>query len=323
LKQKILILLFVLPVLNVFGQRVQTILQGSHTDSSFYHVARISDNEFWAGGEHGILKSIDTLGNFKSIPFPHSGLDILKILRVDDYIYIITSNSIICRYDFAAKSFITKQFPKFNGKCFYDLISLPDGRLMVCGGHNGIAQGDIRFPRGFIALLDKDLNEIDVVWKSFRKFVWSLLQVQKDEILAVSFNGFRSRIMKSNNFEQWKKETKVKGLIHEIAQFDDSIWYSGSKNIRYKSIGIWGKKDQRNSPSSTDHTGCLWSMEQFKENVLLASYSGNLITVDTKTSKAELLSIAQGYSLYDMEIISNSKVLVVGHGKGLYFINFD
>jgi len=40
---------------NAFGQKIQTILDGNKSDSSFYHLTKISDNEFWLGGKFGII----------------------------------------------------------------------------------------------------------------------------------------------------------------------------------------------------------------------------------------------------------------------------
>lgn len=323
MKLQVIILLHLLIVLQVFGQRVQTILQGNASDSSFYHVARISDNEYWAGGEHGILKSIDSLGNVSTIKFPNLGLDILKIERINDYVYLITANATIYRYNMQQKQFSSKSFPQFNGKCFYDLIGLPNGQIMVCGGTSGIAKGEKQIPRGFIATLDQDMGEVTVVWKSFRRFVWSLLNTGNEGVMAVSFNGIKSKILKSENLKKWRKDSNVKGLVHEIALFDGSIWFSGTKNMRYKRSGIWGEKKKGNDPNIIEQMGCLWSMEKVKTNILMTSYTGEILIYNSVTHQTKHLAVAQGFSLYDMVKVSDSKVLVVGHGKGLYMLNFD
>jgi hypothetical protein len=309
--------------LHSYGQKVHTILRGNHSDSSFYHIARIGENEFWAGGEYGILKSVDTLGNVKSINFPNLGLDILKIERINDYVYLITDNATIYRYDILQNKFTSKQFPKFKGKCFYDVIGLPDGQILVCGGTSGIARGDKRIPRGFIAKLDQDLNEIEVVWKSYRKFAWSIVDSGADGILVASFNGLKSRILKTQDLKHWRKATKINGLIHEIAMLDGEIWYSGTKNIHYKKNGIWGQKGNGKTPNIINQTGCLWSMQRVNGSILMTTYTGEILMLNPDNSETELLAVANGFSLYDMEKISDTKVLVVGHGKGLYLVNFD
>ncbi|HOP03061.1 MAG TPA: hypothetical protein PL017_03460 [Tenuifilaceae bacterium] len=322
IKVKILLVFQLFLVLHVLGQKVQTIISGSHSDSSLYHISRISENEFWAGGEHGILKSIDTLGNVKTVNYPNSGLDILKIERIENFIYLITSNATIYRYNTESDEFIRKDFPSLKGKCFYDLVGLPDGQILVCGGTSGIAKGDKKIPRGFIAKLDKDLNSIDIVWKSYRKFVWSLVESPIDGVFAVEFNGLKSRIVSSTDLVHWKKQKKVNGLVHEIAMIDGDIWYSGSKSIRFRRTGIFGNGKERKS-SLLKKTGCLWSIVKAKGNLFLSSYKGLLLVHNPLNRTTQTLAVANGFSLYDMESISDSKFLVVGHGKGLYLVTLD
>lgn len=305
------------------GQRVHTLLRGNHSDSSFYHITRIGENEFWAGGEYGILKSIDTLGNVKSINIPSRGLDILKIERVNDYIYLITDNATIYRYDINRKEFTSKHFPKLKGKCFYDMIALPDGQILVCGGASGIARGEKTIPRGFIAILDANLNEMEVVWKSFRRFVWSMIDAGDNGVIVASFNGLKTRLLNTNDFKRWKKSAKVNGLVHEISLIDHDIWYSGTKGIRFRKNGIWGRKSNGKNPEITDNTGCIWSMQRVNGSIVMSTYSGELLILNPKTHERELLAVSNRYSLYDMEKISETKILVVGHGMGLYMIDFD
>lgn len=308
--------------LHSYGQKVHTILRGNHSDSSFYHITRIGENEFWAGGEYGILKSIDTLGNVKSINMPSHGLDILKIERINDFIYLITDNATIFRYDINRKEFTSKHFAKLKGKCFYDMIALPDGQILVCGGASGIARGDKAIPRGFIARLDADLNEIDIIWKSFRRFVWSMIDAGDNGVVVASFNGVNTRLLKTNNFKSWKKSAKVNGLVHEISLIDNDIWFSGTKNIRYKKSGIWGRKRNGKKPEVTDNTGCIWSMQRVNGSIVMSTYSGELLILNPKTNESQLLAVSKNNSLYDIEKISETKIFVVGHGKGLYMIDF-
>ena len=97
---------YILPYTKLFGQSVNVVLRGSKSDSSFYHLAKIKNNEFWAGGKYGILRSIDTLGNVSGIPFPNEGHDILKIERVKNHVFILTSNSVVFKYDIEKDTFI-------------------------------------------------------------------------------------------------------------------------------------------------------------------------------------------------------------------------
>jgi len=55
----------------------------------------------------------------------------------------------------------------------------------------------------------------------------------------------------------------------------------------------------------------------------LSSYKGLLLVHNPLNRTTQTLAVANGFSLYDMESISDSKFLVVGHGKGLYLVTLD
>ena len=250
------------------------------------------------------------------------GLDILKIQRVENYIFIITSNAVIYRYDIEKKTFLKKEFPAFKNKCFYDLIQIKNGALLVCGGTSGIAKGEKKIPKGFIATIDLDLTEINIVWRSIRKFVWSLSELENHNILAVTFNGLNSRIIESENSNRWKKHINIKGLIHEIALFDNLLWYCGSKNIHFKEDGIIGQATKGQEQRIVNKTGCLWSLDTMNDKIITVSQSGELLRVDKTDNEIEYIKTPKTFTIYDIEKISESKMLVVGHGKTAYIIDF-
>ncbi len=315
--QLVILLLF---ATNIFGQKIHVISQGIESDSSFYHIEKINENEFWAAGEYGILKKIDSLGNVSSQSFPNEGLNVLKIIKKENYIFIITDNAIIYRYDILNKIFIKKTFPNFKNKCFYDMIALQNGKLMVCGGTSGISKGEKKIPNGFIAILDYDLEEITIIWRNYRKFVWSLLELENGNILASTFNGLNTRIILTENYIDWKKDTKIKGLVHEIRFFDNNIWYVGARNIHFKESGIIGIKDQKQL--LLNKTGCLWSMELIKGKIIGVTANCNLTIFDKNKSEIEQIKNISPYAFYDIEKISESKIIIVGHGMSIYIIDF-
>ncbi len=108
MKHQIQLVILLLFYSNIFGQKIHVITQGIESDSSFYHIEKINENEFWAAGEYGILKKIDSLGNVSSQSFPNEGLNILKIIKKENYIFLITDNALIYRYDILNKIFINK-----------------------------------------------------------------------------------------------------------------------------------------------------------------------------------------------------------------------
>jgi hypothetical protein len=319
LKHLIQLISFLLVCSTVFGQKVLVVHDGIETDSSFYHLAKISENEYWVGGEYGILKRIDSLGNMSQVNFPNEGLNILKVLDVENYIYIVTANSVIYRYNTIDQTYVKKTFPRFKNKCFYDVISLQDGNLLVCGGTTGIQIESKTIPKGFIALLDKDLMELQPVWKCYRKFVWSLVEMPNGDVLASTFNGNNSKIIRTVNRTDWKKDVKVKGLIHELALVDNEVYYSGAKSIHFKEDGIFGNihKDQ----IRLEGTGCLWSMDVIDGNIISVTSNNKLVLFDKKTQEIRQMDIPISKALYDIQKISNSKIMVVGHAQSMYFID--
>ena len=304
----------------IFGQKIHIISKCTKPDSSLYHIERINKNEFWAGGKFGILKKIDTLGNVSALKFPNDGLSILKIINKENYIYLITDNAVIYRYDKLNQKFIKKSFPNYKNKCFYDLIALQSGRLMVCGGTKEISNGVKKIPNGFIALLDSDLNEISTVWRDRWKFVWSLLELENGDVLASTFNGINTKIIKTENYLDWVKDSSIKGLVHEIALLDNNIWYSGSRNIRYKKNGIIKMNNQKQL--LLNKTGCLWSMDIVNGKIISVTANGKLIILDNKTSEIKQIDNTP-FVFYDMEKISKSKLLLVGNGMGICIIDFS
>ena len=200
------------------------------------------------------------------------------------------------------------------------MIVLKNGNLLLCGGTSGIAVAEKKIPHGFIATVDKNLTEMNVIWKCWRKFVWSVLETDNGDILASTFNRFNSKIIKSNNLNNWKSEYKVKGLVHEISKFDSNIYYCGTKNIHFYETGIFEKISIKNQ-LKTENSGCLWSLQNAENKVLAVSQSGEMLKIDKNSSQIEKIPIKPNFALYDIEQISKSKFLVVGQGKCVFIVN--
>ncbi|HAW51543.1 MAG TPA: hypothetical protein DCX54_04315 [Flavobacteriales bacterium] len=319
MKLQILIVIQLFFCATIFGQKIHVVHDGIETDSSFYHLTKINENEFWIGGEYGILKKIDSSGTISQVNYPNDGLNILKVLNVDNYVYVVTANSVIYRFNTTDQTCLKKSFPRFKNRCFYDVISLKNGNLLVCGGTTGIQAESKTIPNGFIALLDKDLEEMEPVWKSYHKFVWSLLEMPNGEILASTFNGNNSKIIKSSNYSDWKKDSKVKGLIHELALLDGEVYYSGARSFRFRKDGIFGIKDKEEKV--LNGTGCLWSMDSVDGNVISVTSNNKLVLFDTKKNEVREMDIPISKAMYDIQKISKTKILVVGHAQSMYFID--
>jgi len=314
------ILIFCLPLVGL-SQTIKVLSAGQGSDSSYYHLTKISDNEYWAGGKQGVLKSIDTLGNISPIIFENRGERILKIEKVGHYVFLATSDATIYRYDLKTKVFYRKYFPEFKDKCFYDLIALKNGKIVVCGGNKAIVQSQKRFPKGIIAVVDQDLNDMKLVWKSYRKFVWSLLELENGEVLAAVFNGHNSKILKSKDLNSWKRFTKVRGLVYELALLDGKLCYSGARNFNINQNGILGEHEKKQIVLKKK--GFQWAMNCLRGNLITVSSHGSIfVTKDNEEVIAEV-KMPSGHALYDIQEISPQKFLIVGKGQAIYLVDFN
>lgn len=303
------------------GQSITVISPGVGVDSSYYHLVKINDNEYWAGGKNGILCRIDTFGNVSPIPYPNDGLRILKIEKKGNYIYLATNNAVIYKYNIQKETFTKHNFPNFKNLCFYDLIALDDGKILVCGGNKAIVDSKKRFPKGFIAVLDKELRDIKTVWKSFRKFVWGLKADKNGTVYATVFNGLNSKILSSSNYEDWKKHTKIRGLVYEISIFDNILCYSGARNFNINQNGILGRQGEKQIVLKKK--GFQWSMSQLDGNLMSVSSRGAVYLYDTDTKKIRELIMPSSHALYDIKKISPKKFMIVGKGKCIYLLDFN
>ncbi len=311
-------------VQSASGQVATQLMKGSGDDSSFYAVRKISSNEFWVGGKNGVLKRIDSLGNISSIAgFPNDESDILKIERLHNYVYLTTSKGCIYRYDINAKVFIKKQFPSFKNKCFYDMLFLKDGSLLVCGGTSAIARGSKVIPRGFIAQVDSGLNTIKVLWHSGKKFVWALADMGSNGIDAATYNGFNSKIINSANLISWHKLYRVKGLVHSTTVLGNTLCYSGTKTMRYSKGGIFGFTAKDCKQCSVQQSGCIWHTTAFHDSLFAVTYSGEIMSFDKNGNIGMSFRVPGATTLYCIEKVSATKLLVAGHGKEIYMVEFS
>jgi hypothetical protein len=312
-----LVSFFCILTTTLWSQSIFTVLQGTESDSSFYHLEKINANEYWVGGEYGILKSIDTLGRVNDIDgFDNDGKSILVIKKVGDKVFVATDNSLIYCYNIETKLWQKKYFKQFENRCFYDFLELENGKIVVCGGTTGIATGLKKIPNGFVGLLNYEDEKIDVIWKNKKKFVWSMTE-NEQQLHAVVFNGFNSKIISTYNLKQWKTTNKVKGLVHEIKVLDNEIWFSGTKNMHYTKSGIYGLVNEGKTPKTIINGGCVWSMSGAINNKFGVTNGGTLLNLQTH----QQILIPRASTLYDLKFISNHKLLIVGLGKGIYILN--
>lgn len=306
----------------LYGQRITTLLPGNDNDSSYYHLTRISDNEFWACGEHGIITSFDTLGNVKSLPIPTMGRNILKAQRFEDWVILSTDDGSLMKYHLPTQKLITSTYKKYGNQCFYDFVILPKGKIILCGGNTGISKGALVIPKGFIAITDTSLAEPQDVWQSLNKFVWSILGEEEGALWVAAFNGFHSYIMGSEDGgKEWENKKKVEGLVHEIKSdsTDHEIKYVGTKTIDFKKDGILST-DGKN-PIELKNSGCIWSQEIQNGHHIACSQNGDVFHFAGQKI-IDTFKLPSNFAVYDLEFISKDKILLVGHGKCAYLLDF-
>lgn len=297
---------------KVSCQNIQTLQLGNDNDSSYYHLTKIGPNEFWAGGEYGILTVFDTLGNMRSISLPLDGAAILKMERKDSYAFIITDDCTIIKYNLTDQTFIKRKFHGFRNKCFYDMIFTNDNKIILCGGSTGISKAQKKLPRGFIGVTNLDLDQPKIVWKSYRKFVWSVKETANNEFLAATFNGINTKILRSTNGLNWRRHNKIKGLVHEINTIENKIFYCGTGGIHFNKDGFIQKENQKKQVFPNE--GCFWSMETSSQLPIVVTQKGKVL-IGVKNDSFQHFKLPTNFPIYDLEQVSENKFMVVGHGK--------
>ena len=129
-----------------------------------------------------------------------------------------------------------------------------------------------------------------------------------------------SEIIKTENNKDWTNNNKIKGLVHHIALLNNNVWFSGTRNSHFKETGIIQTKDQ--NQLLLTKTGCLWRMNTVIGNIISVTANSKLIMFDKTTNEINQIDTSP-FAFYNIEKISESKILVVGHGKSICIIDFN
>jgi hypothetical protein len=303
------------------AQKIDIISSSNSADSSLYDICKLNDNEFWIGGEHGILKSIDSSGIFNSVIYKNKGNSIYKMVKAGKYIYIAADNGTIYKFNIANQQlenlFTSK---KYKNYCFYDLIVLENGKLIVCGGKSKIIKTKHILPFGFILEVDTSLlGKMDLLWKSKWNFVWSLTQDNK-KIYASAYNGRCSKIIVADkNKRKFKKKYKIKALVHKLIMKQDTLWIAGSKNLHFFKDGIIGKiKNDSININTIYGKGCIWNMLFTGDSILVYANDGTILY--NKTDDWVPFKANPHRPIYASIQFNNKSVLMVGNGKTILLL---
>lgn len=311
---------------QVQGQSIRTIQQGQAPDSSYYDIARIDANEFWVGGENGILKCLDTLGNVTNLALPLRGRHILKIVSDGRYVFVAADQGTIFRYDRSRDTWIYSDYGKkgFEKLTFYDMELLNNGTIVVAGGHNRVAKGQVAVPRGFIARIDYDLlTEPEIVWSHALMFGFSLeYDAAKNEIFATAFNGVNSQLFSSiDDAQTFQRQGTMPGLVHQLMLHEGEMWYSGAKNVRYANTGIAGKVGKK--PMELEGEGCIWSLLPIAGEMYCLAYNGAIVATEPGFTDYDYKIRPAKTSLYEAVAISSKKAFIIGHDRTILLMEIE
>lgn len=320
-----MLLILGLASLTAHAQTLKTLCQGKSEDSSYYHIAQISNNEYWVGGEYGILHKVDSLGNDTPISYPSNGLGILHIERVGGYVFLTTQNAVIYRYDLNHKTWKTKRFESYTNHAFYSLVPLQNGKLLVCGGSTTVAGGGKAMPHGFIAEVDTGLMEIKTLYSRRTQFVWTAMQLENSDVIAACYNGRITKIKRSILEGRWHTWYRKKALVHEIYSSNGSLKYCGARSFRINKNGVEGNLESKPGKYQNKNSGCIWSAVNWHYNGLLGCTQNGMLVqmhMNCKCSEAQMKPIQMpvSYPMYDMQWISRNRLLIVGHGRSMYLL---
>lgn len=306
-----------------YAQVIHSIQSGDHPDSSYYDIARIDENEFWVGGENGILTCLDSLGNVSHMQLPVRGRDILKIVPSGQYVYLAADQGTIFRYNRLRDTWIYTDFSDqgFGKLTFYDLVVMKSGRLVLSGGHNRIAQGQVAIPRGFVATLDEELlGAPQIVWRHALMFPFALeYDEAEDEVFVAAFNGINSQLFSSvDGAETFQRRNTIPGLVHDLLWHQNEMWYSGAKGVRYTKTGLAGKVDDK--PIEMEGEGCIWSLLPMGDQMYSLAYNGAIVAANEEFDSYDFKIRPSTTSLYEAAAISATKAYIIGHGRTILMI---
>ncbi len=320
----VILTLYILPSQ---GQQYRVLSSNYHKDSSIYAVAQVSQNAFWMGGENAYIKEVNEKGEVSDLDISLEGMDVLKITADDSSIYIVGTGPRIFIVNKSTKAVKKYSFEsKLRKRCFYDILLLPNNKMMLCGGDSRIAEATKVLPIGFIAICDRSNPDstFEIIKNNRLKFMFTMeYNPATNEVYASTFNGINSIIYKSSNSGiQWTKVCKVSGIIHDL-QFDDDgkLWFAGSQGMKYRKNGMFGYIQNNQIVKRTSSSGCLWRLCQIEDDFYAPSVSGSLLKISKKTLEFTTEKTSMNGALYTLANFSNKALIICGHGKSVCIRN--
>lgn len=291
------------------------------TDSSYYDIERVGDNEFWAVGKYGIITSLNSEGQTSRIDFPNQGSDLLKIQRLDeDHLLIAADSGYLYFYDQSAQKWEYTRVEGYEESCFYNACKINDV-LMVCGGKSSIAAEKKALPFGFILRSIDGGENWEKVFDSKLNMVWSIKYDKLGkELNALLYHPLRqSRLIQSVDFgTSWEKTgIHLKGLFHDFSKMEENTWFSGGQNAQFNLNGAVATLERINN----FQTGMFWDIAHNRNWMLATSTDGNLV-YRKLIGDWKFMSTAVCKNLYEIAFIDDHTAFVVGSYKTILKISF-
>lgn len=330
LMKKIQCIIFFLSLIYpawLISQPCKVLTHSYHPDSSLYDICKINQNEFWIGGENGILLQCDTVGSFHNIQnLLNNGEDILKIMNTENIILLGCNKKTIFQYHKKTRHFEKFVFHQLhNNACIYDGTIINDSIAVVIGGNNKIAQGKKAMARGFILVFNiNNPNNYSIIKRNAFRFYFSCCNSDDGLVIISAYNGLNSKLFKvnPNNTKITRMCKFPKLLFHEINMANDSLWLSGSNGIRNRKCAILFNKSS-NTKIFFQNQPMIWSFCIYKTYIIGLMNNGRLLIYNTNSKNSHFYQTPIVKPLYEIVACSENKALVVGHGKAIMLIDLE
>lgn len=315
------ILLFLFTI-TIYGQTFYKLHDQYDSDSSYYTIENINDSIWWLGGKNGVLNSVSANKEINPVGIDFNGKDILQIISDNNYIYIVGEGPQLCVIDKNNFNYLLYQYDDIlKNSCFYDIIVLPDNKLLVSGGQHGVARAQKKLPRGFIGIIDLNCpnKSLTLTRTNKLRFFFALTKSENNIVYASGFNGLYSVIFKSNDFgRSWQRHGKIRGIIHHLYKDNnDNLWFSGTTRMRYDKVGMFGFIGKENHVRNKTDNGCIWTLLPIEEKNIIygVNNSGEIITICKESTNFTVKPTILKNSIYYIDIFTNQSIIFGGQGK--------
>lgn len=309
---------------SVFAQII-TVVQSSDIigDSSYYHILRVNENEFWLGGEYGLLKKINNEEKLEEIIYPNNGNHILAMeLWGRDKVILVCDKGTIYQYCTVTYKWEFTNIPEFNNSAFYNITTVNDSVAFICGGNSKVADGKKAIPYGFILkTIDKGLNW-QKIYKNNFKMIWDILY-DNNQLYAITYSPLGSNVIVSEDLgKSWKKTgIKNSGLYHDIEK-SDNLYFVGGEVSKNKSNGIITLIENQ-SDIKLKGTGIFWELNAGSLFILATACNGILAFKKRDEYEWNAVKSPIAKHLYSSKFIDPSSAYIVGREKTILKLKWE